>query len=110
MAEEEAIKNPLSLKLKKPFTFEGKEYKEVDLSGLEDLTCDDVVDIQKKYFKMVGKDVSALDTVMLEGNLEYARFIAAEVSHLPLEFFKRLPGSNAGALKTLVLNFFHGEI
>jgi len=106
MAEE----NSLVLKLKKPFTFEGKEYKEIDLSALESWTCDDVVNVQKEYFKLIGADVNALDIALIEGNLEYCQYVAAKASKLPLDFFKRLPASNAGSLRALVLNFFHGEV
>ncbi len=101
MAEETLI-----LKLKKPFVFESKEYKEVDLSALETWTGEDVAGIQKKYFKM-NPDINALDVAMVESNLEYCYFVAAQASGLPLEFFQRMPGTNAGALKTLVIGFFH---
>jgi hypothetical protein len=105
MADE--IKNPLLLRLKKPFSFEGKEYEEVDLSALETWTCDDVVNIQAKFFKLIGTEISPLDPIMLESNLKYCQFVAASASGLPLEFFQRLPATNSGTLKTLVIGFFH---
>ena len=39
--------NKLNVKLRKPFSFEGKEYTDVDLSGLENLTGRDMEEIEK---------------------------------------------------------------
>jgi hypothetical protein len=98
--------NSLVLKLKRPFSFEGKEYTEVDLSALETWTGEDVADVQEKYFKM-HPEVNPLDVAMVESNLKYCYFVAHKASELPLEFFQRMPGTNVGALKTLVIGFFH---
>ena len=35
------------VKFAKPYKFEGTEYTEVDLSGMDDLTIQDMIDIQK---------------------------------------------------------------
>ena len=41
--------------LKKPYTFEGKEYTEIDLSGMEKLKVKDMIEVQKA----VGAEPSA---------------------------------------------------
>ena len=83
-----AEENALVMKLDKPFTFEGQTYTEVDLSGLEDTT--------------------AADLQAVEMTLEYAKFMAARVAHLPLEFFERLPAKEAIKLKGIVVGFLYG--
>ena len=40
--------NKLNVKLRKTFSFEGKEYTDVDLSGLENLTGRDMEEIEKR--------------------------------------------------------------
>lgn len=39
------------MKLTKPYVFEGKEYEEIDLSGLEKLTIRDAIDTQLELFR-----------------------------------------------------------
>ena len=38
----------LTVKFAKPYKFEGTEYDEVDLSGMDGMTIQDMIDIQKK--------------------------------------------------------------
>lgn len=102
--------NSLVLQLKKPFTFEGKEYTSVDLSKMEEWTGDDVVNIRNKFVKLASADVTAMDSILPESNLRYCQFVAAEASGLPLDFFRRLPARECGALQALVIGFFHGTV
>jgi hypothetical protein len=104
------ILDPLNLTFKKTVTFEGKEYNNVDFSKLEDWSCDDVINVTKKFNKMTGADINPMDAILPEGNLEYCLFVAAEASGLPIDFFKRLPAREAGALRGLIINFFHGSV
>ena len=106
--EDFVVLNPLTLVFKRTVTFEGVEYDSVDLSSLEDWTCDDVVRVSKKYNKMSGTDLGPMDAILPEANLKYCQFVGAEASGLPIDFFKQLPAREAGALRSLVINFFHG--
>ena len=68
----------LVIKLKKPYTFERVEYKEIDLRGLRELTAADATEI------------------------------AARGASLPIEFFTALPASESMAVKNAVLGFLFG--
>ena len=46
-AEDETEEESLVLKFRKPYKFEGQEYTEVDLSGMEDMTAGDLCAVGK---------------------------------------------------------------
>lgn len=73
--------------LKKPYTFEGKEYKEIDFSGLDKLTIQDAIDTQRKLFD----EREAASLTICETTTAFAREIAAKATGLPIEFFKFAP-------------------
>lgn len=75
------------VKLNKPYLFEGKEYPEIDLSGLEKLTVQDAIDAQRQLFG--EQEVAA--AVLCETTTAFARVIAAKATELPIEFFKLMP-------------------
>ena len=93
----------LVLRFKKPYSFEGETYTEVDLSGLEDLSAADLCKVGKMVKKIDGVDPIA------EMSLPYAIFMAARVTGKPLEFFQQLPAREAVKLKNLVVGFLYGE-
>lgn len=94
----------LVLRFKKPYSFEGETYTEVDLSGLEDLSAADLCKVGKMVKKTDGVDPIA------EMSLPYAIFMAARVTGKPLEFFQQLPAREAVKLKTLVAGFLYGGV
>ena len=75
------------LKLAKPYTFEGKEYEGIDLSGLSSLTVQDAIDAQKQLFNE-GEVATAM---VSETTTAFARAIATKATGLPVEFFKFAP-------------------
>lgn len=75
------------VKLAKPYVFEGKEYAEIDLTGLEKLTIRDAIDTQRQLF---GEQEMAA-SVLCETTTAFARMIATKASGLPIEFFKLMP-------------------
>lgn len=95
------IEDELLLIFKKPYTFEGKEYAEVDLSGMENLTAKDLADADKMFIS------SNQIAVMNESSLGYACIIAHKVTKLPVEFFENLPAKEAIKLRNTVSNFFY---
>ncbi len=93
----------LVIKFKKPYKFEGKEISEIDLSGLENITGNDMVQVNKALSKQGQLPV------LQEMQLEYAQEMAARVTGLPVEFFKGLSAKHSMKLKNTVSNFIHGE-
>ena len=93
----------LLLRFNKPYTFEGAEYTEVDLSGLEDITAADMIRAQRT---MTG---TGSVEIIPEMSIQYACIIAAAVSGKPIEFFSGLPAKEAIKLKNMVTGFFYDE-
>ena len=81
----------LILKFRKPYMFEGKEYTEVDLSAMEDMTAEDLC--------AMGKIMTKLGIV---------NPVAARASGKPVEFFKGLPPKEGIKLKNMVTGFLYG--
>lgn len=77
----------LVVKLKAPYRFEGKDYDEIDLNGLEKLTIQDAVDIQLEL--MSGQEVAAM--LVTEATTAFALALAAKATEKPIEFFKCMP-------------------
>ncbi len=75
------------VKLNKPYLFEGKEYNEIDLTGLEKLTIQDAIDTQRQLF---GEQEMAA-SVLCETTTAFARMMATKATGLPIEFFKLMP-------------------
>lgn len=73
--------------LKRPYTFEGKEYTEIDLAGLEGMTIQDAIDVQTDLF---GQQEVA-SSLLCETTSAFAMAIAAKATGLPIEFFKLMP-------------------
>ena len=59
----------LVVKLKAPYRFEGKDYDEIDLNGLEKLTIQTAVDIQLEltYIKIENDGVTLVEVDKLNG-------------------------------------------
>lgn len=102
--EEDAEEENLLLKLSKPYTFEGRKYTEVDLSGLEGTTGRDLSVVGK----IMAKKCPGMNPATLELTKEYAEYMAAGVTHLPVEFFQRLPARDSIKLKGKVVGFLYG--
>jgi hypothetical protein len=103
LTEGAGMEQPLLLKFNRPYLFEGAEYTEVDLSGLEDITASDMIRAQRT---MTG---SGNVEMIPEMTIQYACIIGAEVSGKPIEFFNSLPAKEAIKLKNMVTGFFYDE-
>lgn len=75
------------VEFKKPYIFEGKEYTEVDLSGLEGLTVKDAIDTQRQLFNQ--QEVAA--SMLTETTTAFARALAVKATGRPVEFFQQMP-------------------
>lgn len=100
---EDEDEDSLILKLKKPYKFEGKEYTEIDLSGLGDLSAADMIAVNK-YMDRTATGVQ----VMPEVSLEYACVLASKAAKMPVEFFTGLPPKQAIKVKNRVMGFLFG--
>ena len=101
-AQEDQEEESLILKFRKPYTFENKEYTEVDLSGMEDMTTADLCAVGKIMTKQ------GMVTPMPEVTVDYAMYMAARASGKPVEFFKGLPPKEGIKLKNMVTGFLYG--
>lgn len=100
--EEEDKDSPI-VKFKKPYTFERVEYTEIDLSGIEDLSGRDVLEINRK----MSATNPGID-LMPEISMEYAFYLAAKATNLPFEFFLGLPIRECLKVKNRVMGFSFG--
>ena len=92
------------VKFNKAYKFEGNVINEVDLSGLTDLTGQDMINAEK-YLSGTGM-VAATP----ELSIVYCFFIASTASDKPIEFFKTLAPNDAIKVKNKVTRFFYGEV
>ena len=92
----------LILKFRKPYMFDGREYTEVDLHGLEDATGADINAVNKILTKM------GVVSPTPEMTSDFAQLMAARVAHLPVEFFRGLPAREVMKLKNIVTGFLYG--
>ena len=83
----EVKKNPKLIELARPYKFDDKEYTEIDLSGLDDLTIKDAVLIIKKLYNEGEMAVM----ITPETATAYTDALAAAATKLPIEFFQLLP-------------------
>lgn len=99
--EKENEEQGFTVELGKPYTFEGKEYNKIDLSGLERLTIQAAIDAQRDMFAQ-GE---AAGSLMCETTSAFAMALAAKASGLPIEFFKKLPIGAGRKVKRLVQGY-----
>lgn len=100
--EEKMEENELYVKFRKPYVFEDKTYDGVDLSGLEDLSGDDMIAVQRKMER------AGHFSTLPELSVEYACLICSRATNLPEEFFRGLPLKDSTRLKNKVTSFLYG--
>lgn len=104
ITEEDAKNEYKHVKLSKVYRFEGKEISELDLSGIFDLSVEDMIASQK----MINADGTV--TVLPEMDIGYCMNIAARACRMPVEFFRRTLNMKDGiTVKSKVTSFFFGE-
>ena len=94
----------LIIKFRKPYKFEGREYTEIDLTPLENVSAADMIATNKVLDRS-----SAGASIMPEVTLEYACVLCARAVGLPIEFFMGLPPKEALAVKNRVMGFLFGS-
>lgn len=103
----EAVEEEESLvvKFKKTYMFEGKEYTEINLTALEDISAADMIATNKYMDRNSAGTVS----IMPEISLEYACVLSAKATKMPIEFFTGLPPKEALKVKNRVMGFLFGQ-
>ena len=96
-------KNPYVIELKKPITFEGKQYGEIDLTGLENIRAADMIAVNRELTRVGNSDLNQ------EWTLEYAYHLAARASGEPIEFFEQLMALPAMRVKNCVSSFLFSQ-
>ncbi|MEI2466657.1 phage tail assembly protein [Niallia taxi] len=96
-------KNPGLIKFNKPYNFEGNSYTEVDVSPIENLTAEDLIDAEDILAK------SGVNAFVPELNFTYLIIVAAKATGKPQEFFKRLPAKDGVKFKRAVMSFLNSE-
>lgn len=91
------------IKFSRKYSFEDREYEELDLSGLENMSATDMIAANKILEK------SGSFSFLPEMSLEYACIISARATKIPVEFFKSLHPKDAIKVKNRVTSFFYGE-
>lgn len=90
-------------KLKKSVVFEGNEYTQFDLSGLEELSGEEYGSLCKQAENLDGVDM------IPEKSLTFAYLAAAKVTGLPYDFFKKLGAKDTCRLRYAISSFFLSE-
>lgn len=86
---------------KKPYEFEGKEYTQVDLSSVEDMNGEDLLDVDRIF------SASGQFAPLPEVTLGYTLSVAAAAAKLPIDFFNKLPAKEALKVKNTVIAFLN---
>ena len=102
---EEDEDDSLVITLKKPYKFEGKDYTEIDLSGLENLTAQDMIAVNKYISRTSGGQ----QELVPELSLEYCLIFSSKAAGQPIEFFTNLPPKIALKVKNRVTGFLFGS-
>ena len=98
------MENPeLIFKLKKETAFEGTEYTEFDLSGLEELTGEEYGSLCKQTENIDGA------AVIPETSITFVCLAAAKATGLPYDLFKKLSAQDTCRLRYTVSGFFLSE-
>lgn len=99
--EKKAEKQGLIIKLMDPFTFDGAQVKELDLTGLYTLTGNDLVQIDDQ---MLARGYSGQNVEMTK---IYAMLTVAKVMKKPWEFCNEMKARDIIRIKNFVTNFFY---
>lgn len=91
------------LKLNHHYVFEGKEYAEIDLAGLDKLTVQDAINAQRQLFN--EREPAAM--LLCETTTAFVRILAAKATGLPIEFFKLAPRSVSRRIYGMVMGYMN---
>lgn len=99
----DVVESEMKVTLTKTYLFEDQQIGEIDMSGLENMTANDMIKANRVL------NSSGNFSVVPELTLEYSIVIAASATGLPVEFFKTLVPRDAMRVKNKVTDFFFGK-
>ena len=102
---EVVLDGPLIVRLSKEYDFEGEKVREIDLTGLEDVTAKTMM----KANKILARTGGGNGDLVPEITLGYALIIAEECTKYPMAFYEKLNPRDAMKVRTTVVSFFFGE-
>ena len=85
----------------KPYTFEKKEYTEIELTEMENLTAEDVFAAEAYARRKTGGGFG-----VAENSAPYLLHLAAAAAKLPIEFMEGLPVKDVARVKYAAMGFF----
>jgi len=89
-----------------PFEYDGKKYESIDLSGINDLTGEDAINIDNAYRYNGGMPMPGMEQTAM-----YAFIVAGIVCDLEDTFFKKLNFRYATQIQSIVsMHFFSAKI
>ncbi|MGG4470033.1 phage tail assembly protein [Paenibacillus alvei] len=89
------------VKFNKPFSFDGEVHAEIDLSGIENLTGQDLDDAENMLMR-VNKP-----SMVPEMSMTYLFFLASKATGKPQEFFFQLAAKDSLKVKRTVTSFLN---
>ncbi len=98
---EENIKELMTIKLGEPYKYDGEEIKEIDLSGLMDLTARDMVELDREMIRL------GFTGARFEMTRQYALLTAAKINHKPADYCDRMSARDSIRIKEYVTAFFY---
>lgn len=90
------------VELSRTYIFDGVQYSELDLSGIDCLTARDMIDVEKRLNR------EGNTSLVPEMTMDYALAIASKATNIPVEFFYELRPRDTLKIKNRVLGFFYG--
>lgn len=95
------IQGMFHIKLSKPYSFENKEHTDIDLSGYEKMSANDLVQIERLFYSSGG-----MQSFNIENTYLFATIAAAHASNMPVEFFQSLNAKDAARVRRVTALFF----
>lgn len=92
-----------TIKLAKPYVFEGTEYGEINLNGLEKLTVQDAIDAQ---LALTGQ---AAAVILPERSTAYIARLCAKATEMPIEFYELMPVGAARKVRAAFNGFMTSD-
>lgn len=93
----------LKMELDEPFVYDGVTVKEIDLSGIFDLTGMDMCELDREAARL------GYSLQHPEMTRQYAMLVAAKVNNKPNDFCQRMKARDSMRLRAMVTAFFYAR-
>lgn len=93
------------IRLSKAVMHMGNPVRELDLTGLDSLTLDDMTELYNLYEELGGTG-----TIMQESSLLFAKLVMQRLTGLTMETLGQIPAKDAVKLKNRLYRFFYMSV